>query len=289
MKMKMKMKLSMVAGALALAVAGQANAVIINNAGLGNTLILSVWDATANTSYTANLGSTIQSFLSNAGVTFGGTSRFAAITGADTASNNFSFVDAGLTAYLATDVAANFQWSVVAGTNAGGALGYGTQGILTTTNAPAATVAAMTAARLSGAVGFEGNYVPAVNTLMGTGNSITTTAAAGAAAYAGDVGFGNDFNGNATFLNTAGLGQSMSFFFVTPTTNARGQYAGSANYQFANAAGASSWTLGANGLNYAAVSAVPEPSDWLLMLSGVGLIGFIASRRKDQDGSMTFA
>ena len=287
----MKMKLSMVAGALALAVAGQANAVIINNAGLGNTLILSVWDATANTSYTANLGSTIQSFLSNAGVTFGGAANAPAITGADKATNNFSFVDAGLTAFLATDVAANFQWSVVAATNSGGPLGYGTQGILTTTKAPASTVATMTAGNLSGGVGFEGNYVASVNPLMGAGNSITTTAAAGAAAYVGGFGngMGNNFGGNAAFSNTAGLGESMSFFFVTPTTNARGQYAGSANYQFANAAGASSWTLGANGLTYAAVSAVPEPSDWLLMLSGVGLIGFIASRRKDQDGSMTFA
>jgi hypothetical protein len=37
-----------------------------------------------------------------------------------------------------------------------------------------------------------------------------------------------------------------------------------------------------SGINYTDVSvaAVPEPSDSLLMLSGLGLVGFIATRRR---------
>jgi hypothetical protein len=64
-------------------------------------------------------------------------------------------------------------------------------------------------------------------------------------------------------------------------------------YNFANASGASTWSLAANGtLSYAVaapvVAAVPEPGEWALMLSGLALIGFIATRRKEDNG-VTFA
>jgi hypothetical protein len=36
------------------------------------------------------------------------------------------------------------------------------------------------------------------------------------------------------------------------------------------------------------VAAVPEPGEWALMLSGLALIGFIATRRKEDNG-VTFA
>lgn len=37
------------------------------------------------------------------------------------------------------------------------------------------------------------------------------------------------------------------------------------------------------------VQAVPEPSEWLLMLSGFGLVGFIVTRRKNDSSSMLMA
>ena len=85
--MKMNMKMALVAGAMALSMVGQASAAIVNTAGLGNNLVLSVWDQTNGTSFTANLGSTIQNYLTNAGVTFGGTSTAPAISGTDTSAN----------------------------------------------------------------------------------------------------------------------------------------------------------------------------------------------------------
>ena len=282
--MKMNLKTIMMAGALALSFAGQASAAIINTANLGNNVILSIWDTTNLTSFTVNLGSTVQSFLTGAGVTFGGSAIAPAITGTDTSVNNFTYNSAALTSYLST-ASANTVWSVVGGTNTGGAQGYGTSGLLTTVTSgtPVGTNLA-TAPMLQ----FNGAYVPAVSALMGAVNELSTTAAAGGAAYVGAAAnnMGNNFGGTATFTNTASLGQSMNMFFLTPQAAGRA-FPSSAVYQFADAAGASQWTLGANGLTYA-VAAVPEPGEWLLMLSGLALIGFIATRRKDA-GSMSFA
>ena len=280
----MKMKMVMMAGALALSMIGQANAAIINTANFGNNMILSVWDATNNTSFTVNLGSTVQSFLTGAGVTFGGTAAAPAITGADTSQNKVNYTSTGLSSYMAT-ASSNTVWSIVGGSNTGGAAGYGTSGLITTVTSGAPVGSGLVTGSL---LGFNSIYVTGVNTLMGTANELSTTAATGAAAYVGAAGngMGNNFGNTASFTNTAALGQSMNMFFLTPQVSGRG-YGSSAVYQFANSGGASSWTLGTNGLTYA-VAAVPEPGEWLLMLSGLGLIGFIATRRKNGN-SMNFA
>ena len=276
--MKTKMKMVLMAGALALSVGGQANAAIVDNGTYANNLVLSVWDQTNLTSYTANLGTTMANMLS--GITFGGTAAAPAISGSSTATG-FSFTDATLTSFLST-ASANTVWSVSA-VNLN-VLGYGTAGVMTTSS----TVPAVQSSTiLAAAANFGGVYVAGVNSLMGSGTSITTTSAAGGNAYVG-TGTGTNLNSGLSFTNMASLGTSQGFYFFTPTANARGSFVGNAaSYTFGNAVGASSFTLGANGLSYA-VAAVPEPGEWLLMLSGLCLIGFIATRRKE-DTSMTFA
>ncbi len=293
--MNATMKLSVLAGALALAVAGQANAAstdtIVNGGTFANNLVLSVWDTTANTSYTGNLGVTMQSFLN--GITFGGTAKVPAISGAST-QGNFSFSDATLTSFLAKTTDA-YVWSVAAVSVPG--IFYGTSGILSTTNSGRAAVANTTAPNFTAAATvMNGTYLADVNTMLTAAPagtiSITTPAGYAGAAYMGNS-VANGFAGAVPFTNTAALGTSQSFFFVTPTQNSRSQYAGSTNLQFLNSTGAAAtWTLGTNGaLSYAvaaAVAPVPEPGEWLLMLSGLALIGFIATRRKNENG-MTFA
>lgn len=288
--MKMKMKMTLAAGALALAFAGQASAAIVTGNSYANNLVLTVWDQTSLTSFTANLGATMQSFLTGAGVTFGGTKTAPAITGtAPTAAANFSFTDAALTSYLAT-ASANTTWAVTA-VNLG-ILGYGTSGLMTTTTAAAMPITIATNS-ISAIQNANNVYLATVNPSMGAATTFSTTAATGGMAYAGATsnGMGSNFGGVLPVTNTAAIGASQNFFFLTPTANTRGSYVGAAAYQFANATGgAATWTLAANGtLSYAAaVAPVPEPGEWLLMLSGLALIGFIATRRKDE-GSVTFA
>ncbi len=49
------------------------------------------------------------------------------------------------------------------------------------------------------------------------------------------------------------------------------------------------WRFDNLAFSAAAVAAVPEPSEWLLMLSGFGVVGFIAKRRKNDSSSMLIA
>ena len=271
----MKLKLSILAGALALAVAGQASAApIVDNGTFANNLVLSVWDQTNLTSYTANLGTTMQSFLN--GVTFGGTAAAPAISGAST-QGTFSFTDAALTSFLST-ASAQTIWGVSAVNM--NVLGYGTAGVLATSVAVPAVQSSTT---LAAAANFGTGYVAPVNALMGTGISITTNAATGGLAYVPN-GTGTNVNGGLGFSNMASVGTSQGLYFFTPTANSRGSFVGNAaSYAFADTV-----SLSSTGLSVTPVAAVPEPGEWLLMMSGFGLIGFIANRRKGK-GSMAFA
>ena len=118
---------------------------------------------------------------------------------------------------------------------------------------------------------------------MGTGISITTNAATGGLAYVPN-GTGTNVNGGLGFSNMASVGTSQGLYFFTPTANSRGSFVGNAaSYAFADTV-----SLSSTGLSVTPVAAVPEPGEWLLMMSGFGLIGFIANRRKGK-GSMAFA
>lgn len=270
--MKMKMKMTLVAGALALAVAGQANAAIngVSSAVGGQDLILSIWDTTTQTSYTADLGVSLSSFLGSNTITGGAI---------NSALGNTSWAaDATLTSFLAgvgaTDVT---SWNVAA--MAAGTLWNTYQFLSTSTSTPASISNAVLKTYNSSSNG----YMTAVATAAGTANSVSVTAAANPTAYAGTTAWGTNFGGKANFSNAVAIGGTQNFYYLTPSGAAGGSQANIG--QFTNA----SFTLASNGALTYAVAAVPEPGEWLLMLSGLALIGFVATRRRKNEDSMSFA
>jgi hypothetical protein len=275
----MKLKLSFLAGALALAVTGQASAAINGNSATGNgDLILSIWDTTTQTSYTRDLGVSLDVFL--AGPVVNGGASFVVGDGGNGGVSSAFAADATLTSFLAGVNAATTSWNIVA-MDSTGAGANGTRILSTTNVAPSA----LSNAGVKAFVASPNVYMAAANVLSGANSSVTATVADGSA-YAGGTVFNNNFGGSSasSFTNDAGLGVSQNFYFMTPSS-ASGIAAATVG-QFSNAAGASTWTLASNGaLNYT-VAAVPEPGEWALMLSGFGLIGFIATRRRNMNTGM---
>jgi len=108
--------------------------------------------------------------------------------------------------------------------------------------------------------------------ITGSGASASTfIAGSGVNTYAG--GIGNNFAGSLSMLATnQTLGSSVDFFALT--RNANGTLSG------ATSTALGSWNLSNSGtLSYTAVAAVPESDPLSMMLVGIGLVGFVASRR----------
>jgi hypothetical protein len=295
----MKMKMSMIAAAMAMSFSGLASASVqLGSTGDGE-LLLSVWDNTTNVSYTRGLGIDMNTFMADAGITMGTTTAGFTASG-DTAAMNFTLAaDANMTSFLSGVAAGDsLEWNVVAydttGTN-----GYnGTKYLMTSTAALSDITSTQTNINTVNMKLGDGSYVSTVNALIGgvamdTGSAIATSA--DGLAYAAGFGnsFGDNMGGKTNFGTTTGtaLGESLNFFLLTPSSTLTQSKAFA--YQFGNTAGVSSWTLGTNGMlsySIASVAAVPEPGEWALMLSGFGLIGFIATRRRKLSGNgMSFA
>jgi hypothetical protein len=292
--MKMKMNMVLVAGALALSMAGQANATIVTGGTGASDMILTVWDSANNTSYTADLGINMSSFLSGVSAT---SSTAVTATGAnamtvDALGNHTFAADATLTSYLSTLPAnASLVWNVTAVDNFQTAGGFQQKQLLVTTNTniksaanSLSTVSANT--QVGTAIANWDTYLTGVNLNSGAATSMTAGAADAWLAKPNQLNTFVAFTSTAP-IGTAALGSTMNFWYVTPSSIAPTGKASVAQFQ-GNGTNVATWTLASNGNLTYSVGAVPEPGEWLLMLSGLGLIGFIATRRKNA-GSMTFA
>lgn len=262
------MKLKLIAAAALFAVAGQASASIAPGTTGNGELFLSVYDSVAKVSYARDLGITMNDFMAS-GSTAGYSLNFAADTLLQSAFASLN----------------GLKWNVAALDDTGS--GLNGQRYLSTTNATLTTVKTQTNTNLtqfklandyvvaSNNLGTQGGVLGPVAT-NGSNVSVTTT---GADYF--ENGFGAKWSNKSVFDSTALVGQSLGFFYLTPSSTS-GLSKASVT-QFGSVDGAATWTLTQNGtLSYAVPAAAPAPVPvpaalWLL---GSGLIGMVGVARR---------
>lgn len=299
--MKHKLKLLVAATAMAAGLAGQANAAILNSQSGNGELFLVAWSESLQRSYTRDLGIQMNNFLTatNQGSTTGGTlapvagsyafnpSASPAIGAGNVTTAGYSLTfqtDALMTSWLGngSTLASDVVWMV----GAMDGTGTGTNGrrYLTTVR-PGVTEGNIETAQSNSLLNNFSTGDVLITAVNQTGTHATGTNGSGTAtpadssAYA-PVSFGDRWNGNAAFDATAGVGQSMEFFFMTASSTLATGRARADHY--ANAFGASLWTLSSDArLTYAAASVVSEvPVPAAVWLFGSGLIGLIGIGRR---------
>jgi hypothetical protein len=282
--MKLKMKMGMLAGALALAVAGQANASMVTGTTGSSDAILQIWDSANNTSYTKDLGINLSSFLS--GVSGTSTALTANSGNATTPVGNQLFTaDSLLTSFLSTANQAALVWNVTAVDNTG-ALNFGLKQLITTTavNIKSAANSLSTVTQNTQLQTAIGNLDLTYSAANGASGASTSVTAGSSDTWIAKI---NQLNTSLAFNTSGTLGSTLNFWYLTPSSTST--IAKSSVAEFGNSQQVATWNLASNGDLTYSVAAVPEPGEWLLMLSGFGLIGFIATRRNKNLGGMTFA
>lgn len=281
------MKLKMIAAA-ALAAVSMSSFAAIAPASSGNgELFVVIQDATAQISYTLDLGVTMTQFLASNQQVGGYTQDWSLNLG-----------DGQFASFLAQTNPANYQWAVLASDALGPVTG-GNQRLFATAavGTTAATIQTTLNANLRGAIGTAGigNFYNAVNAsgshgvagvpldFAVNGSSVNNITDAGAGYFGEAGGTGPRLAGNALpYSMTNAIGAISSFYSLASTASAGAIGAAGFN-QFANAAGAGSFTLASNAnaysLNYT-IAAVPEPTGLALLLAGLGAIGFVGRRRQ---------
>ena len=252
------MKFKLIALAAVLAAACSANAAPINTGAAGNGgLFFSIWDS-AN-SYSRNLGFTIDSFEAGLAAAGNFTASFAA--------------DATFTSFLGTANLAALKWNVVA------AEGQGARRVLESFTAPK-PLTTKTADILRTLAGGTQSFITDLNAKLVTADSATY--AVGTVGYAGATNkFATNGAGLLNFSNAGTFANSdyvSGLSFMRINAGATGIAASTYTPYLDGTNSVKLYLDGNNALNIA-VTAVPEPESFAMLLAGLGLMGAIARRR----------
>ncbi len=248
----MNFKLSALVAAALLA-SGSANAAIDNGASGNGELFFNIWDA--NGSYTFDLNTTITAFETS--VTASGNLDLQFVMG-----QSFSSFLTG----VGSQNLGNLQWNIVANDNSGA------RRLLTTyTTLPAGRAGADV---VRSATLKVGDFVSNVNSVIGSSDSVAVLSSS--TAYAGNTAtFGATLNGLLNFSNTGGLNSTLNFMRINASSSG---IAASTYTPYVDGTAVTAWVDG-NTLHLAAAP-VPEASTYGMMLAGLGLVGFMAGRRR---------
>lgn len=251
----MKFNLKTLAAAIALAAAaGGANAAIDTGAGGNGELFFSIWNDSF--SYTRDLNVSIDAYQSPV-------------------SNQVWNADATFISFLGTIGEANLsslKWSVVAADAAGA------RRLLTTYSLSSSS--GLTDEVTRGATATARDFAKYVNTVIGVGESVavdsTSVAFAGQPNFRETIGTWLDFSNAGTVANNSfatGLG------FMRIDAKATGIADSVYTPYTVGSDSVHVWIDGDYNLHIAAVAAVPEPSEYALLIAGLGLMGAVARRR----------
>ena len=256
----MKFSLKSIAAAVVMAVAAAgAHAAIDNGANGNGELFFSAFDGSSSYSYDLNIS--IDAFE---------TSKNAAGLYSFTTGGDFT---SSFSSWVSTANASTLEWNILATDTSG------TRRILSTVGAAVLPATNKAADVLRTAAANIQTTLNAINPTL-VGNS--AVAQAGTPAYAGTMGlFYPKFN-----FDTTGTLAANSFanglVFQKTLGGAAGIAAGTNTAYVDEAVAVRAWVGSDNTLHIAAVTAVPEPESYAMLLAGLGMIGFMARRRSNR-------
>lgn len=291
----MNLRFSMLATALAASFAAggaQAAMGLPNNTTAGNgSVVFLAMDVADGIALTIDLGLTMADFTNSTALTSGLTGPIIWDFSTNTTTAPTSGVNSWSAAYQqfrATQLDGNFQWAVVAGDQITGTTVSATnviagRGMLATGNATEAQMlAAATSAPTGNALGNLANWMAASNNFgnhQTVDNGAAVVTPADGFAWTNDL-MGDRFGGHLTWSYLIANGQSSTFqwqqqLVANPIVHQFGNP--SAIDTLSSAPITFTFDIATNQL---VLAPIPEPGTYAMLLAGLGAMGFIARRRR---------
>ena len=269
----MKFQLKALAVALALVAAVPAQAETTSAVSGNSSLILAVYDKTANISAMFDLGKSYSDFnIAGASFANSGIDNPGTLLTWNLAAGDYS---TAWSTYFATATLANSVFAVTAQDNTGS--GAGNRGIISTYKSLATNPVTSQLGTISTNFdsyqlgnGLGSNVTYENHSVVANGGSVSSIGSSYAPNY-----FGNDKNFGLGPIAVGAVGSDLGVFqYISGATGTTRV----SPLIFANEA---KFNLGANGnLVYSAVAVVPEANTWAMMLLGLGFMGFVARRKQ---------